>query len=69
MKRRLVKLPGAPEACVNPRSVVSARIETGGEQPFVVVHTDQGFAIGVSPLEQSVEGLLDDVVRTVRKGR
>jgi len=69
MKRRLVKLPGVPEAWVDRRSVVSVRIETGGEEPFVVVHTDQGFAVGLSPLEQSVEDLLDDVLRTVRKGR
>ena len=69
MKRRLVKLPGAPKAWVDPRSVVSVRIETSGEEPFVVVHTDQGFALAVSPLRQTVEELLDEVVTAVRKGR
>jgi len=69
MKRRLVRLPGAPEAWIDPRSVVSVRIEIGGDEPFVVVHTDQGFAFGVSPLRQTVEELLDEVVTAVRKGR
>lgn len=69
MKRRLVKLPGAPEAWVDPAAVVCVRIEVGQEEPFVVVHTSEGFALGLSPLDKPVEDLLDDVMAAVRKGR
>jgi hypothetical protein len=69
MKRRLVKLPGTPETWVDPRSVVVVRIETGGDEPVVVIHTDEGFAVGIAPLRQQVEDLLDGVIAAVKKGR
>lgn len=69
MKRRLIKLPGAPEAWIDPKTVICARIEVGHDEPFVVVHTSEGFAVGLSPLHQTVEDLLDDVMTALRKGR
>lgn len=65
-KSRLIRLPGAGNVRLDPATIVCVRTETGETGSLVVVHTSEGFAVGVAPAEdQTVSDLADEIAALV----
>lgn len=65
--RWLTKLPGNDDVWLDAGTIVCVRAVTDENGTVVVVHTDQGFAVPLRPtVDQSIAGLIDQVVRLTR---
>jgi hypothetical protein len=68
---KLTALPGAGiPAYLDLSTVVCVRVQPDDNESFVVVHTSEGFGVGVSPVEgQTLEQLVAEIVKLVEEGR